>query len=121
MNKTHTDVEGIVDYVLQMTVDNQMIYDTYNQEQKDCFHINIRKAVTEALKSQADEYEREKGEREKGEIVRDMYQLIENAMKEAHVISTDDDFRSGYFWGLKHLQVKALEIVKEKYGVDLSE
>lgn len=41
--------EEIVEQTLTMTVDNQMVYDTFTPEQKECFHTNIKNALNVAL------------------------------------------------------------------------
>ena len=62
--------EETVEYVLNMTVDNQMVYDTLTPEQKRCFHTNIRNVATKAITSR-DTYWKERVKSEYGKDFED--------------------------------------------------
>ena len=68
--------EKMVEEILKMTVDEQMVYDTLNQEQKRCFHLNIRKGVEEAVK-----LERQKREEVVEKLGKELFQKTLADMK----------------------------------------
>ena len=91
MNKTHIDVEGVVEY-FRKQIQSVQRYSTIGQE--DLLSDWLRTT----LQSQADKYEREKEE---------MVREILNNINEIEVVP--------------HVSASVIQHIGRKYGVDLSE
>lgn len=90
MTNNQRSVEEIVEEVLKMTVEEQRVYDTLNQEQKRCFHLNIKRGVEEAVKAERQKQE-ELVEYGRVSVLEDFHSLMK---ADAFMGLTEDEWKA---------------------------